>query len=276
MGSERRAVNESDHQKLVHALNMVIGVAMGERLDSIRNGTKELDTRLSTRIESVTKETTGALDSMRNAIKEMESKTAGSVAGMQKQRQEIEAKTAESIAAAQREATESMDKLQHSVLTRTAEMIGRLSKVEENQQRILQDLEGQAFNELEKQMQVRVLAVKNELERDVSGVRRELAALRGDLKEQMQATERVSAFLNSMASVFSVSPPQHQPQSLSQPEQPVVEPVTPSGKDPTSFVAPSQLTREEVDTAVERALGEDWSPGKTVEMPNPMFRGKRK
>ena len=271
MGSERRAMNESDHQKLVQALNMVVGVAMGERLDSMRNGTKELDTRLSTRIESATKETTESLDSMRDAIKELESKTADSVANMKQQRQELEAKTTESIAAAQREATESMDKLQHSLLTRTAEMIGRLSKVEENQQRILHDLEGQAFNELEKQMQVRVLAVKNELETDVSGLRRELASLGDDVKEQMQATERVSAFLNSMASVFSVSPPREQ----SQPERPL-ESATPSGKDPTAFVAASQLTREEVDTAVERALGEDWSPGKTVEMPNPMFRGKRR
>ncbi len=273
MGGERRTMNESDHEKLVQALNMVIGVAMGERLDSIRNATKELDSRLSTRIGSVKKETTESMDSMRDAIKEMESKTAGSVADVKKQiaestdskRQEMETKMVDSIAVAKRETTESMDKLQHSVLTRTAEMIGRLSKVEENQQRILDDLEGQTPNELEKQLQVRVLAVKSELERDVSGLRRELATLRDELKLQMQATERVSAFLNSMASVFSVNPP-----------QPQAEQAVASGGDPLPFADAPKLTREEVDNAVERALGEEWAPGKTVEMPNPFLGGRRK
>ncbi len=217
MDGERRATNDSDHEKLVQALNMVIGIAMGERLDSIRQATKELDSRLSTGIESVKKET-----------------------------------------------TESMDKLQHSVLTQTAEMIGRLSKVEEDQQRVLNDLEELRSNELEKQLQICVLAVKNELEKDVSGLRRELADLRGELNQQVQATERVSAFLNSMANVFSVTPPEMQGQQ-----------ATPSASDPSPFVAASQLTREEVDSAVERALGEEWAPGKTVEMPNPLFRGKK-
>jgi len=302
MGGERRATNESDHEKLVQALNMIIGVAMGERLDSMRHTAKELDSRLSTLIGSAKKETTGAIDSvrsaakeldsklsarvdsvkrettesigsLRDAIKEMESKTADSVATATKQvaesmdstRQEIGTKMVDSIAVAKKETTESMDKLQHSVLTRTAEMIGRLSSVEENQQRILDDLGGQTPNELEKQMQVRVLAVKNELDSDVSGLRRELANLRDELKQQMQATERVSAFLNSMASVFSVSPP-----------RPQVEQGIPPGPDPVPFVAAPQLTREEVDTAVERALGEEWTAGKTVEMLNPLFREKKK
>ncbi len=272
MGGERRAMNDSDHQKLVQALNMVIGVAMGDRLDAIRHATKELDSRLSTRLESVKKETTESMDSMRDAIKEMESKAADSVADVRKQiteamdskRQEMETKMVDSIAVAKRETTESMDKLQHSVLTRTAEMIGRLSKVEENQQRILDDLEGQTSNELEKQLQVHVLAVKTELDRDVSGLRRELANIRDELKQQMQATERVSAFLNSMANVFSVSPPEAGEQAI------------PPGSDQSPFASASRLTREEVDSAVDRALGEEWSPGKTVEMPNPMFRGKRK
>lgn len=264
MGGERRETNDSDHRKLVQALNMVIGIAMGERLDSIRHGAKELDSRMSNRIGSLKKETTGSLDSLRAALEEMESKTAESVAGVKKQvtestdftRREMETKMADSIAAAERETTESMDKLQHSVLTRTAEMIGRLSKVEESQQKMLDDLQSQAPSELEKQMQIRVLAVRTDLETEVSGLRRELAGLRDELRQQMQATERVSAVLNSMASVFSVSP--------TQPQEP----------DPACFADGPKLTRDEVDNAVERALGEEWSPAKTVEMPNSVFDKK--
>ena len=259
-------MKDSDHEKLVQALNTVIGSAMGDQFE-------ELDSKLSTRLGSVKKETTESIDSMRDAIKELASKSDASVVEARKQiteamdskRQEIETKTADSLAVAKRETTDSIDKLEHSVLTRTAEMIGRLSKVEENQESILDDLAGQTSTELEKDMQVRVLAVKSELDRDVSELRRELANLRDELKLQMQATERVSAFLNSMANVFSVSPREAQG-----------ERTTPPGSDPSQFSAGSRLTREEVDHAIERALGEEWAPGKTVEMQNPLFPVKRK
>ena len=79
MGGERRATNESDHEKLVQALNMIIGVAMGERLDSMRHTAKELDSRLSTLIGSAKKETTDAIDSVRSAAKELDSKLSARV-----------------------------------------------------------------------------------------------------------------------------------------------------------------------------------------------------
>jgi hypothetical protein len=276
MDGERRAMNESDHQNLVQALNTILGVTLGERLDSIRHEASEMDSKLSTRIGAVKNETMESLDSLQKVFAELKSRTADSVTDVRKQItestasrcQQMEAKMAETIAVAKRETTDSMDKLQHSVLSRTAEMIGRLSKVEDNQQRILGDLEGQTTQELEKQLQVRVLAVKSEMDKDVSGLRRELVGVRDELKLQRQATERVSAFLNSMASVFSVSPPQPQPQPQPQANQSV-----PAGPDPVPFEDTPKLTREEVDNAVERALGEEWSPGKTVEIPNPLFRG---
>jgi hypothetical protein len=282
MGSEHRATDAADHQKLVQALQTVIGVAMGQRLDSMRQATKNTEEKLSNQIESTKKGAMDSIDSLLNMVQELETKLSTRIESVKKEtaeslesmRRELEIKVTESITVATKEATETMDKVQHNVMTQSAEMIGRLSRVEESQDRVVNDLEGHTPDEIEKQLQVRVLAVKNELEQSLTSVHRELATLRSDLKQQVQATERVSAFLNSMASVFSVSPPKEADGKTV--VKPGVRQMVLEGPEPVAFEQGPKLTREEVDNAVERALGEEWSPGKTVEMRNPLFRGKGK
>jgi len=225
---------KSRQEKLIAALETIKEVLVNEELESLRSSIVKVDSNLTRRLEDMTKET-----------------------------------------------TESIDRLSRALSSRIEALAPKLSDLEQKQTKALSELDertGKATADLGRQLQEgqaksedRVRTLKKGLEQvinekettlgaEVSKFGQALTGMQIELKQQIEATQRVSGLLNNMATVFTTGPQAGSAVPEAAAAKSAARPPA-TVPDPTGMVIIPEGD-ENLDNALDRAFQADAAPGK--------------
>jgi F0F1-type ATP synthase membrane subunit b/b' len=189
MDRDGKVGEASDQQKLTRALDTVVEVLVGPKLETVRNSVTALESSLSERIESVKKDSVAAVD---RAVKDVTTRL-----------DELMRKLDE---ADERHKKSASDLDQRGRRTE-AELRKQLQEAQTKTETRLQSLKAETGKNLSTK--------EEQLKKELGGVAGGLSALQLELQQQMMNTDRISTLLNGMASVLT-GQPSAQPDAMQQ------------------------------------------------------------
>ena len=216
---------QSRQERLIGALETIKEALVSEELESLRNSIVKVDSNLTRRLEEMTRETSESIDRLSRELSSRIETLAPKLA-------DLEQKQTKAL----------------------AELDERTGKATADLGRQLQ--EGQAKSEdrvrtLKKGLEQVINEKESALGTEVSKFGQALAGVQTELKQQIEATQRVSGLLNNMATVFasgpqagSAGPAAHSPATVPDPGEMVIIPES----------------DENLDNALDRAFQADAAP----------------
>jgi Fe2+ transport system protein B len=210
MHRDGKAVEISDQEKLSRALDTVVQVLVGSKLETVRESVTALDSRLSKRIHSLGEDSTAAIertvkdlsariDGLARKVGEAEERQKEASADLDQRSQKTETEMKDQIQRIASKAETDVEQIksdldQRSQKTET-EMKDQIQRVESKAETGIQ----QARSEISKDL----AAKEEQLRQEMGGLAAALSTLQLELQRQMMNSERISNLIGGMANVFT-------------------------------------------------------------------------
>ena len=191
MNRDDKVEEVSDQEKLARALDTIVQVLVGSKLESVRASVTELDSGLSERIDSAQKDSAAAVDRVAKDLLTC--------------KDELLRKLDE----ADERQKKSLDDLDQRARNSAAELRRQLQEFQTKTETRIQTIKGEASTNL--------AAKEEQLKKELGSLAGGLSALQLDLQQQMMNTDRISTLLGGMASVLAGQP---MPQPVSASDMP--------------------------------------------------------
>lgn len=175
--NEHERTGRENRDRVNQALETIVQAVVGEDLDSFRHSVEQLDSDLSRKIESVRKEAGSRLDDSRDELAARVDELGRRLAAVESSQQEALADLEE----------------------RTERIVGKLTEQ-------LQTTEAQAESRTEAAraaLEGQLAEADRSYKENLDALARNLATVQLGLQQQMETSERLSAVLNNLGSIFS-------------------------------------------------------------------------
>lgn len=260
MSHDKKALNPEDRERLTTALDTLHQVLGGDRIAALQDHVGELERGFASRLEAHQSELTAAArtatDSVEGSISQLRAELKESLDKRKAEAREEQQKLGSEMKSALEQAlSDSRTKVEQSC----AELKATVADLPSAIQRI-EEQANQGLEELRKDLGEQIVRTRGDFKTDadsrqrdvddrVQAARQEIDQLRGQLDQHIEATGRISALLNSMASVFNHKAPDA---PIAEAATPVLTPIQQPAEQLASFPAD-----EMVDNALERVFPED-------------------
>ncbi len=244
-----RDTSGPQRQELDWALDTVVNILVGSRIEPIRDSVGELDKKLSAVLANLERETRKSIGTLR---------------------EDLDLKLTNGISLAKKESTEAIEAVETVLSTQVDEFLGKQAQAEQTQKKALADYMDEQIRTLRSNVETRLSAYEENARTELQGVVGQLTEVRTELQKHVEATSKLSSVLKSMATVFNAGGRPEEPARVA-PREPVKQPglqvtrqpVVPGTSTQSSSPArpknevPPTIRSEEVDNAFQKMFDQD-------------------